>query len=251
MNKQITLAITSTCILVSCSAAKDGTVFVVTDTIEETQSAYSISAKIPQVKGDLDAATLSDINDRLEKFGKDARTKFLHEIENMFIDPGQSQKSGLVIRFESKTVSANLLSIVMEVSPYIAGAAHPNVRTESFAYDIVMKKQLSLTDMFNQNTKYLERLSELSIKQLIDTSKKNNTYYEAKLQMIKQGAAPKEENFKTFAIKDGSLIVLFDPYQVGPYAEGVQTVTLKRADITDVLSNQGRKLLSESQIVED
>ena len=139
----------------------------------------------------------------------------------------------------------------MEVTPYIAGAAHPNVRTESFAYDIVMKKQLLLTDMFNTNTKYLERLSELSIKQLIDTSKKNNTYYEAKLQTIKQGAAPKQDNFKTFAIQDGSLIISFDPYQVGPYAEGVQTVTLKRTDITDVLSNQGRKLLSESQIVED
>jgi hypothetical protein len=43
-----------------------------------------------------------------------------------------------------------------------------------------------------------------------------------------------------------NLVLTFDPYQVGPYAEGEQTITLSREELTDVLSNLGRKILSDT-----
>ena len=233
-------------IVTACGSGKNG-VSVVSDTNDEMQSTYAIHSEIPQIRGIADVATLKDINDRLEKIGKDERAKFLSDIKDVYIDPKENQKNKLSITFKTATISPQLISIIVEASPCIAGTAHPNLVTIPFVYNVDLKKQITFTDLFNTKTKYLERLSSLSIKQLIDASKKNNSYYEAKEQTIQQGASPKIENFKTFSIENGNLILTFDPYQVAAYADGIQSVTLARAEITDVLSNEGRKMMSETE----
>ncbi|UPA21998.1 DUF3298 and DUF4163 domain-containing protein [Candidatus Peribacteria bacterium] len=235
-------------ILSACGAEKsaDG-VRIVTDTVNVTEQAYTLTLRVPQIKGLNDSATQTDVNDRLKKIVDDAKTGFLNEIKDIVIEPGDDTKSGLTVDYKAGTFSQDILSIVLEASPYMAGAAHPNHVSVSFVYDVATKKEIAFTDLFNTNAKYLERLSTLTIEQLIAESKKKGTFYAQKEQTIRQGAGPKAENFRTFSIENGSIVLTFDPYQVGPYAEGTQTVTLSRAQITDVLSNYGRKLLSETE----
>lgn len=234
--------------LAACSGNGSGSSLkVVTDKINKTEATYTLDLEIPQVKGLSDEATQKDINDRLQKIAADLQDGFKKDIAGVVIDK-DSTKSGLNVDYSVVTLSEKLISLDIEASPYISGAAHPNHFAMPFTYDIEAKKPVTLTDIFNTKEKYLERLSELSIAQLIAESKKKGTYYEAKVDMIRQGAAPTAEDFRSFTIANGTIIFIFDPYQVGPYAEGTQTITLSRAQITDVLSNYGRKILSETEI---
>lgn len=231
--------------LAACSGNTGNQITLVSDKVNTTESTYTLDLNIPQVKGLSDQTMQKDINDRLEKIATDIQTGFKKEIADIVLDPN-FPKSGMGMDYQAYTLSPQIISLTINASPYSAGAAHPNHVTTSFTYDIDTKKEVTFVDLFNTKTKYLERLSSLTITQLIDESKKKGTYYEAEEQMIREGAAPKAENFANFAIQAGSLVLIFDPYQVGPYAEGVQSVTLSEAELTDVLSNEGRKLLSET-----
>lgn len=248
MKHSLPVALCLSFLCIACSGNGTGnSVKLVSDIVNKNEPTYTFDLHIPQVKGLTDEAVQKDINERLQKKAADLQTGFLKEIQDIVIDPKETTKSGLSMDYHAETLSQDLISLVMEVSPYDAGAAHPNHVTVPFTYDIATKKEIAFVDLFNTKEKYLERLSTLTIAQLIAESKKKRTYYEAKEQMIKEGAGPKEENFRAFAIENGNLVLYFDPYQVGPYVEGIQTVTLSRAEITDVLSNQGRKFLSETE----
>ncbi len=239
-------ALCLTVVLVACgSSSTRNSVKLVSDIINKNEANYSLNLHIPQVKGLQDEAVQKDINTRLENIATTKEKEL--GMQDMSDDPNTPGKGSLGIDYTAKTLSQSWISILLSIDTYVEGAAHPNTNGLSFLYDVTSKKELKLEDLFNTKTKYLERLSELSIPQLIATSKKNGTYFEAKEQMIREGAGPKKENFDIFAIENGNLVFFFDPYQVGPYAEGMQTVTLPRADITDVLSNEGRKILSETE----
>lgn len=248
MKKLHIIIVTTAILLAACSGNGSGSSLkVVSDKINKTEATYTLDLEIPQVKGLSDETIQKDINDRLQKMATDLQTEFQKEIAGIVVDK-DSTKSGLNLDYNVVTLSEKLISLDIEASPYTSGAAHPNHFAMPFTYDIETKKVITLTDLFNTKEKYLERLSELSIAQLIAESKKKGTYYEAKVDMIRQGAAPTAEDFRNFTIANGTIIFIFDPYQVGPYAEGTQTITLSRAQITDVLSNYGRKILSETEI---
>ncbi len=247
MKISFSFALCASLVLAACGNGSGNTsVKLVTDTLNKTEATYTLNLKIPQVKGLKDATVQKDINDRLKKMVADLQSEFLKEIADIVIE-NDSTKSGLQTEFHAATLSEQMISLTIEAAPYLSGSAHPNHVTVGFTYDVDGKKVITPEEFFNTKSKYLERLSELSIMQLIAESKKKGTYYEAKEQMIRQGAGPKAENFRVFTIQNGNLVLTFDPYQVGPYAEGVQTITLSRAQITDVLSNYGRKLLSETE----
>lgn len=244
MKKSVLVPLAISLLLFGC--ALNGTsVTLQRESKKEAQPTYTLDLTIPQVKGLADAATQTAINERLNAIVEKTKTAFLAEIKNAYTSADQDSKSGLSMTYEAKTLSQKTISLLLQASPYTAGAAHPNHVTIPFTYDVEAKKEVHFADLFNPKTEYLKRLSELTIAQLIAESKKKGTYYEAKEQTIRAGAAPKAENFAVFSIDAGNLVLTFDPYQVGPYAEGVQTVTIARADITDVLSNEGRKILSE------
>jgi hypothetical protein len=240
--KRLSIAI-SLLLLTACTSSKSG-INITKNVIHETHPTYSLDLVAPQVHGLADEAVTKSINDALQKIVDNQKKKFLADIEEFPAPSDGTLGSSLHMDYEVITANPTLLSIILRSTPYMAGAAHPNHISFSFLYDLESKKQMTLSDLFNTKSKYLDRLSQLSMKHLIDQSKKNGTYYEGKEKQIGQGAGVAPENFSTFSIDGENLILTFDPYQVGPYAEGEQQVTLSRAEITDVLSNKGRKILS-------
>jgi hypothetical protein len=95
---------------------------------------------------------------------------------------------------------------------------------------------LALSDLFKVGSPYLERISEKSIAGLQEKFKDD---LEGLIDWIKSGAAPKEENYQSFVIKPEGLVVIFSPYQVGPYVIGTPEVTIPYADLQDVVNPQG------------
>lgn len=75
---------------------------------------------------------------------------------------------------------------------------------------------------------------------------------EGGLQMIEQGTAPDPANFDQFepVLDDAGQIsairFVFPPYQVGPYAEGVQTATIPAAKLLPVIAPRYRPLFQGS-----
>ncbi|HVW67047.1 MAG TPA: DUF3298 domain-containing protein [Candidatus Peribacteraceae bacterium] len=247
MRKTTTILVFCSLFLAACGQNNTGGVNLKTDNLNETHDAYTVSVNIPQVHGLKNDKAQTDINAALEKIAHDQRDSFVKDALQTPVDTATRTKSGLTIDYKGMTLSQNFISILFQASPYMSGAAHPNSYTFSYNYDVDTGAEIKLSDLFKPKSDYLKKLSDLSIAKLIDLSKKNQTYYDQKKQWISEGAGPKAENFKTFMIQNGELLLTFDPYQVGPYAEGDQTIEISRPEIIEILSDEGRKILSETQ----
>ncbi|WP_295636845.1 DUF3298 and DUF4163 domain-containing protein [uncultured Mailhella sp.] len=99
-----------------------------------------------------------------------------------------------------------------------AGGAHGNLLVLSRNYVSSNGRSVGLHDLFRRPEKALALMSELTRKKLLEQ--------ELPQDMVEAGTAPEEENFSTFLLEEDGLTVYFNPYQVGPWAAGVVTVTL-------------------------
>jgi hypothetical protein len=117
---------------------------------------------------------------------------------------------------------------------YIAGAAHPNTYTLVINLDSRNPPAfLSLSQLFVQQSDYLDLLS---------TYCADNLRARDALQ-FPDGAAPNPENFANWLFDSQGLVIIFDPYQVAPYALGMQEVLvpyLYLEPVTDPLGALGK-----------
>lgn len=111
--------------------------------------------------------------------------------------------------------------------------AHPNTYYRTFTFNLKTGAEVHLDDLFTGN--YLERLSEISRKDLAESIAKD-TEAEPDTDYIASGTLPIADSFQNFALKDNSFILIFPPYQVGPYVLGVRTVEIPLSEIQDILS---------------
>ena len=80
----------------------------------------------------------------------------------------------------------------------------------------------------------LDIISQLCIAELKRQAKGDDYDYEDE-RWIREGAAPKPENFEVFNITKSSLVFTFIPYQVGCYAWGTRLVEIPFGAIKDYL----------------
>lgn len=229
--------------LYACTNAIQPTsVYLVTQKINEDTPVYTLHEELPQLRGFTNGAVQKIVNETLKSIAEDQKQYFLNDIPSVDSATGTSLKSGLTVTYKTSTISDDFLSILFISSPYIADAAHPNHTTLSYNYDLMMKKEVFLNDLFKADD-FLLTLSTLTIEQLTDQSKAAGTYFDGKDKTITEGAAPTQDNYDVFTIQDGQLVLYFDPYQVGPYAEGIQTVRFSKNDLNAHLSDLGKSLL--------
>lgn len=246
MKKCAAILVCSCLFLAACGEKGTEGVSLTTDKLNDVHDVYTVTGDIPQVAGLADTKAQTDINAKLEKIAHDQRDSFVNDALQIAPDTNGT-KSGLTIDYKAQTLSQNFISVLFLISPYMAGAAHPNHFTLPFNYDVQTGKVVEFADLFKPKSDYLKKISDLAVSKLIALSKKNQTYYDQKEQEIRQGAGPNADNFKSFTIQNGQLILTFDPYQVGPYAEGDQTISISRPELIEILSDEGRKILSETQ----
>lgn len=127
-----------------------------------------------------------------------------------------------------------ILSIVLDVTVFYAGAAHPGHYVITLAWDADRRRALRTDDLFEAGSAWAEVLSEAAIPTL-----ESDLGEMADPSWIAEGAGPDPENFKRWALVEEGLIVFFDPYQVAPYAAGPQAVTIPRAVLADVADPAG------------
>lgn len=148
------------------------------------------------------------------------------DLQLMGYDDGRKQ--ALAIEYEEVS-GADTVSYAYTIYVDTFGA-HPNAFFRTFTFDLLTGTELSINNLFLPKASYLRRLSDVSRTQLTKKLGEDvNTEY------LNQGTTPEEANFQNFTITGNNLVLIFPPYQVGPYALGTQTVSIPLVELKDVL----------------
>lgn len=149
---------------------------------------------------------------------------------------GPNRKYGLGIDYEtfSSTVT---LSFVYEIYSDTLGA-HPNTYYRTFTFDAASGSELALKDLFVPG--YLNVLANEAKNRLPAIVKEQSGGYDADPDMLALGITPEAVNFQSFYLDGANLVIIFPPYQIGPYALGTILLPIPRADLGNALKAQYR-----------
>jgi hypothetical protein len=129
--------------------------------------------------------------------------------------------------------NGNILSLLFTDYTF-TGGAHGSTISETYNYDLVNKKEISLGDIFKPGSGYLKFLSDYCFEDI----KRQNTLMgmDSMEDMIKPGIDPSvPENFARYLLTEDSLIIRFDQYQVGPGAAGSYDVRIGYEKFTEMI----------------
>lgn len=200
------------------------------------QAHYTVEAEYPQIEGEA----------RFDQFNREARAMIAKGVAAFKSaetatepDPGaeppaETSDSSQDIWYDFRYATDDLISVEFSESTYSRGAAHPNQITSVLNYDVKNGKKLALADLFNSKSNYLSVISAYCIKELKQKDKENEVG-----DMIQSGASARADNYKAWTITKKGLWIIFDPYQVGPYAAGPQYVLVPYSALKDIIKPDG------------
>lgn len=167
----------------------------------------------------------------IEEFKQNARPQSLPSLDQQMLrERGGYTYSAQYKHFNS--VSDKLSSY--EYSVYVdTGGAHPNGYFKTFVFD-ANGIEIKLPDLFVPGSDYLDRIATSSLAQ-ITKDLTDRLSVGASNALFEEGLEPKEENFSNFVIDSDTLVFLFPPYQVAPYAAGDFEVRIPLSEFADIL----------------
>ena len=193
---------------------------------------YEIEISYPQITGPNASAAFNNemvalINNTIGDFKKDtgdASTDL----------PADSQGSSLTVGYQVTAATPEFISVVLTVSEYSAGAAHPNSYSVSVNYDLRTGKRIRLGDLFTTGSGYLQSISKICVTKL-----KSKLGQDSDADWIQRGAGPKLDNYKDWNITSTGLEITFDAYQVAAYAFGPQLVFMQYSELKPLIKADG------------
>jgi len=211
---------------------------------KESKSLHSeIKASFPQVDFGPDAlmgvrGIASDINAEVEGTVNGMISDFetgVNELENKSVNGNGSQ---LYITSEADVTGGTLFSARITKFSYYSGAAHPMTTVTTFNYSTIAYGEIdSLGKLFRKDSGYLNFISNYCITKLREHAVKEG--YDNIDDMIVEGASAKDENYRNWYVNNDSLVIIFNPYQAGPYVMGIQTVSVALSEMTAMIDPKG------------
>lgn len=201
-----------------------------TQTIQESGTApsYYIEVKYPMAPAE---GNNNSFNTLADERVKNLVAEFKNDLQpNDPISGTEAVTNSLYVDYKVTYNARNILSVQFTHSIYFAGAAHPNNYSSVLNYDLVANTQISLEGIFKPGSDYLDVLSTYCKRIL----KRRGTLDSP------QGADPKPENYAKWSIQRGGITILFDPYQVAPYAAGRQECVVPVSVVRRLLVNPAR-----------
>ena len=215
-------------------------------TLQETETD---DQELRSIFGEEKKETISENTDTLEikadypSFGDSVVDM---KIKNFIINDLNSFKEGNDLSVSTTPIKNNYIStysvkrndkittVLFVVASY-TGGAHGNVAVKSLNFDSKTGAEISIGSIFTPGSKYLARLSEIARKKLKKEFSNDNANW------IDEGTTPITSNFETFYFEDEDVLVLvFQPYQVLAWAEGVQEIQINFKEIEDILNEEYR-----------
>lgn len=213
-------------------------------TLNESGRFYEISAKYPSatpLTKDANEAALatmeSFVRDQARSFSTNANPGLISPEEAEMVFPG-GRKYTLDIDYSTVTGS-RIVTYTFNIYADTLGA-HPNTNFRTFTFDTQTGAQLALADLFLPSSQYLERLSIRARNELARSIHERTRGTEINERMLSDGTQPIPDNFQWFRIDGTSLVLIFPPYQVGPYALGTLEASIPLAQLSEALKPEYR-----------
>lgn len=197
--------------------------------VQETSDAdqYEIKGVFPYLPTPV--AHMETFNTAMQAFEDATLASFRADAATAAAAPSASTGSFLQSRYEVLYNQNDLLSLRLWISIYMKGAAHPGTFSKTFNFDLSTGKMLALDDLFQPGADYLPLLSRFCQAEILRRDS----------QFSANGADPQPENYRSWNLTPGGLLVTFDEYQVAPYAAGPQSVMVPYAELGGVLLPNG------------
>jgi Protein of unknown function (DUF3298) len=211
-------------------------------TKESPDKSYTVSAEYPQVDFGPDAlmgvrGIAQDINYSLDTIVNGIIRDFVNDVSGMPEKTVNGNNSSLEITSKGWVSNGSLFCAELTTFDNIAGMAHPMTTVTGFNYTDNGEGPLDISNLFLSNSDYINYISNYCIAELRAKAKKEG--FDNIDDMITQGASPDIKNFNVWTVKDDSLNIIFNPYQVGPYVMGMQTVPIALSSLTSMLDPKG------------
>ncbi len=169
-------------------------------------------------------ASIKTMNTSITSRASSFVSDFKAQLEGILVSSSDDQSSLLV---NSDVVqSGAIVTVAFTISQYASGAAHPLSFIETVAYDLRTGETITIGDLF-ESADYLSTLSSVS-----------RTFLVKKLgagekETIDAGTTAEKENFSVFKVTDNGLVLIFNPYQVAPYAAGIIEITIPWSELPE------------------
>ena len=124
-----------------------------------------------------------------------------------------------------------ILSLLVAVSPY-TGGAHPGLYHVPLNLDFTTGQVLQLADLFTPGSNYLGLIAQIATADL----KGREAIFQEQLETY---AGPNPDNYRLWELGPDGLWIVFDPYQVAPWAAGPQFVLIPYEDLAGILDPGG------------
>ncbi|GIU81679.1 MAG: DUF3298 domain-containing protein [Acidobacteria bacterium] len=204
---------------------------------ENKQKRYRVDVQYPEIYGVRNAQIFNNLVKGLaEQMASDFRTDAEESWEALKADRNMMESHSFIdLKYNITYADENVLSLFLSESRYFAGAAHPNHGTSTINFDMEKGRTFALRDLFN-SPDYLDVISQYCIKKL--KAKFQEEYGDAEI-LWEEGAKPEEENYRNWAITKNGLLIIFNPYEVAPYAAGTQEVLITYDKLKSILKKDG------------
>lgn len=218
--------------------------------ITENAAYYDIDAQYPSstvlkqsANVSADAAAVATMKtfeqDTIAQFKKDGNFANLTHDDIQMIGLDQ-RKYALDIEYKTYQ-SPRTVSYVYTIYADTLGA-HPNAYYRTFTFDTKTGANLSLGDVFASNSSYIQKLSDIAHAKLpaILAKIEGVSVSEVDTEQLNPGITATADNFQNFYLDGNNLVIVFPPYQVGPYALGTILLPIARADLGAMLKSEYR-----------
>lgn len=194
----------------------------------KTEAYYPSSTSLAKTSGEEEAKEAAFL---LESFVKQEVARFKDSVVGSLTEEdirvqglGKERQYALTVDYSTHESTATL-SYVYHMYADTLGA-HPNVYYRTFVFDKKTGEGLHLDDLFVSN-QYLDMLSEKTRASLEETLGKD-----ASPDMLEAGTTPFPDNFQNFYLDNDELVIIFPPYQVGPWALGTLEARIPRSELS-------------------
>ena len=169
----------------------------------------------------------SKIDSGLKEYIATMKKSFLTELADELDTPKDAPgKTGLTVKYSILYDTKTALSVRFDISIYHRGAAHP-INTVA-VHNYLNGEQQQLADLFVKGADYLKPIALFCNKAI--TAKKISD-----ANWIKEGTKPTLDNYSVWYFTNKGIAIIFNTYQVAPYAYGAHAVDIPFSVISSLL----------------
>jgi len=206
-----------------------------TKKIIKKTATLDLNVEYPQIgQTTIDKNLASFIGQTIKNFGPGEKSE--HWQDTLYIRYKISQ-------YQDKTVSVRFYIY------QFTGGAHGSEIANFRTYSLVTGQRLSYNDIFKSGYDYLTPLWKNAEPQVITAYKNKGVEMNAdELKWVREGSAPKFDNYRNFYLDNQGLVIYFSQYQAAYYAAGTLEVPIKYEKLSAGFSNYFNNL-SEKHIL--